>query len=187
MDLGKGKKNHFFGSIVSASDPSGDKTRIIIDGQQRLTTVSLLLDAIVNKCKVAHEKDNSLPLPNLEEIENLYLGKRTKAEKLKLKLTKDDMHAFEQVCEGNVRNSTSNIIKNYNFFYEKINLGNAKNIYESIKKSDPDDKLVQLKSLEALEEIAKGDANKVFIPFDATSALGSLGAITEVLKDDKKD
>lgn len=130
----EGKKNHFFGSIVSASDSSGDKTRIIIDGQQRLTTVSLLLAAIVNKCKVAHEKDNSLPLPNLEEIENLYLGKRTKAEKLKLKLTKDDMHAFEQVCEGNVRNSTSNIIKNYNFFYEKINLGNAKNIYDSIKK-----------------------------------------------------
>lgn len=129
------KKNHFFGSIVSASDPSGDKTRIIIDGQQRLTTISLLLAAIVNKCKVAKEKDPSLPLPNLEEIENLYLGKRTKTEKLKLKLTKDDMHAFEQVCEGNIRNvPNSNIVKNYNFFFEKINLGNAKNIYESIKK-----------------------------------------------------
>ena len=34
-------------------------------------------------------------------------------------------------------------------------------IYESIKKSNPDDKLIQLKSLEALQEIAKGDANKV--------------------------
>ena len=38
-------------------------------------------------------------------------------------------------------------------------------IYESIKKSNPDDKLIQIKSLEALQEIAKGDANKVFIPF----------------------
>ena len=56
-------------------------------------------------------------------------------------------------------------------------------IYESIKKSNPDDKLIQLKSLEALQEIAKGDANKVFIPFDATNALSSLGALKEVVKD----
>ena len=56
-------------------------------------------------------------------------------------------------------------------------------IYESIKKSIPDDKLIQLKSLEALQEIAKGDANKVFIPFEATNALSSLGALKEVVKD----
>ena len=58
-------------------------------------------------------------------------------------------------------------------------------VYEAIKNASPDDKLVQLKSLEALEKVANGEANKVFIPFDATSALGSLGAIKEVLKDDK--
>ena len=58
-------------------------------------------------------------------------------------------------------------------------------VYEAIKNASPDDKLVQLKSLEALEKLANGEANKVFIPFDATSALGSLGAIKEVLKDDK--
>jgi regulator of protease activity HflC (stomatin/prohibitin superfamily) len=59
-------------------------------------------------------------------------------------------------------------------------------IYGAMKKADPNDKLVQLKSLEALEEVSKGDANKVFIPFEATSALSSLGAIKEVLKDDEK-
>ena len=58
-------------------------------------------------------------------------------------------------------------------------------VYEAIKKADPDEKLVQIKSLEALEEVAKGEANKVFIPFDATTALGSLGAIKEVLKNDE--
>ena len=61
-----------------------------------------------------------------------------------------------------------------------------KMVYEAMKNAAPDDKLVQLKSLEALEEVAKGDANKVFIPFEATSALSSLGAIKEVLKDDDK-
>ncbi len=59
-------------------------------------------------------------------------------------------------------------------------------VYNAMKDAKPDDKLVQLKSLEALEEVAKGDANKVFIPFEATSALSSLGAIKEVLKDEKK-
>ena len=62
-----------------------------------------------------------------------------------------------------------------------------KKVYESIKKADPDEKLVQLKSLEALEEIAKGDANKVFIPFEATKALSGLGAVKEILKDDNKN
>lgn len=55
-------------------------------------------------------------------------------------------------------------------------------VYDAIKKADPDDKLVQIKSLEALKEVAKGDANKIFIPFEATKALSSLGAASEVVK-----
>ena len=58
-------------------------------------------------------------------------------------------------------------------------------VYEAMMNSNPNDKLVQLKSLETLKEVANGDANKVFIPFEATSALSSLGAVTEVLKDNK--
>lgn len=59
-------------------------------------------------------------------------------------------------------------------------------IYNAMKQADPNDKLVQLKSLEALQEVAKGDANKVFIPFEATSALSALGAMKEVMKDEHK-
>ena len=59
-------------------------------------------------------------------------------------------------------------------------------VYEAMKKADPTDRLVQLKSLEALEEACKGDANKVFIPFEATSALSALGAMKEVVTDSKK-
>ena len=59
-------------------------------------------------------------------------------------------------------------------------------VYDAMMKANPNDKLVQLKSLEALKEIADGEANKVFIPFEATSALSSLGAIKEVLKDSNK-
>lgn len=59
-------------------------------------------------------------------------------------------------------------------------------VYEAMMEANPDEKLVQLKSLETLKEVANGDANKVFIPFDATSALSSLGAVKEILVDDKK-
>ena len=58
-------------------------------------------------------------------------------------------------------------------------------VYEAIKSASPDDKLVQLKSLEALEEVAKGEANKIFIPFEATASLASLGAIRDVMKDEE--
>ena len=60
-------------------------------------------------------------------------------------------------------------------------------VYEAIKKANPDDKLVQLKSLEALEEVANGEANKVFIPFEATKALAGLGTLSEVVKGEEKN
>ena len=59
-------------------------------------------------------------------------------------------------------------------------------VYDAIKQADPDEKLVQIKSLEALKEVAKGDANKIFIPFEATSALSSLGAVKEIFNDKEK-
>ena len=59
-------------------------------------------------------------------------------------------------------------------------------VYSAIKEANPDDKLVQLKALESLEKVADGESNKVFIPFEATGALAGLGAVKEILKDDKK-
>ena len=59
-------------------------------------------------------------------------------------------------------------------------------VYDAINKANPNDKLVQLKSLETLQEVAKGDANKIFIPFEATKALSSLGAISDVVNTSNK-
>ena len=58
-------------------------------------------------------------------------------------------------------------------------------VYGAMMKAGPDEKLVQLKSLEALKEVANGEANKVFIPFEATGALSGLGAAAEIIKDKK--
>ena len=44
-----GRKSHFFGSLVSVyNSESRDEEFLIIDGQQRLTTVSLLFLAMYN-------------------------------------------------------------------------------------------------------------------------------------------
>lgn len=46
------KRWHFFGGIVSVSDPMGSSSDyLVIDGQQRITTVSLLLLAMANLIK----------------------------------------------------------------------------------------------------------------------------------------
>lgn len=57
-------------------------------------------------------------------------------------------------------------------------------VYSAIMETKPDENLVALKSLEALEKVAQGSANKIFIPFEATKTLGSIGAIKEIIKND---
>ena len=56
-------------------------------------------------------------------------------------------------------------------------------VYGAIMDAKPSDNLVAIKALESLEKVAEGPANKVFIPFDATKALGAIGAAKEIMKD----
>ncbi len=63
----------------------------------------------------------------------------------------------------------------------------VKMVYGAMMRANPDEKLVQLKSLETLRDVANGESNKVFIPFDATSSLASLGAMREMLDDNSKN
>ena len=62
----------------------------------------------------------------------------------------------------------------------------VKLVYGAMMKANPNETLVQLKSLEALKDVANGEANKVFIPFEATQALSSVGTISDILKDKKE-
>ena len=59
-------------------------------------------------------------------------------------------------------------------------------VYGAIMNANPNDKLVAIKSLETLEKVADGKANKVFIPFDTTKSMGALGALTEVVREKKQ-
>ena len=48
----KNRKSHFFGSIVtSAANKCGKSDYLVIDGQQRITTISILFTSMVNLMK----------------------------------------------------------------------------------------------------------------------------------------
>ncbi|OAB44958.1 SPFH domain-containing protein [Paenibacillus antarcticus] len=57
-----------------------------------------------------------------------------------------------------------------------------KNRIELLREAGLDENVLAYRSFEALTEISKGPANKVFIPTNAVEILGSLGAIGEIFK-----
>lgn len=88
------RRSHFFGSIVSSIQP-GTEDRFIIDGQQRITTVSLLLIAMVNAKK--EELIEATDAKLVEKIFKRYLVDEYQEDerKVKLKPIKKDMQAFD--------------------------------------------------------------------------------------------
>lgn len=115
-------KTHFFGSIVSVYEPSGRNTEfLIIDGQQRLTTMSLLFLALYNLLeeKIIISEDESLK----DQIyEDFLVDKYQPQEKrMKLKPIKNDQKAFSKLFNSKDDYiKDSNLILNYSYFYERI-------------------------------------------------------------------
>lgn len=117
-----GLNSHFFGSIVSVSDPQGGMLDfLIIDGQQRLTTVSLLFLAMYNlmqEGKVIPQKSNLA----VQIYETYLIDKFEDDEsKIKLKPIKNDQKAFEALFDPDLEKvADSNLTINYNYFYNRI-------------------------------------------------------------------
>ena len=116
------RKTHFFGSIVSVYEPSGKNIEfLVIDGQQRLTTVSLLLLAMYNLIQkgVIVPQDDMLATRIYEEF---LVDKYQKQEtRIKLKPVKNDKKAFSKLFDADDEHIRgSNITNNYNYFYERI-------------------------------------------------------------------
>lgn len=116
------RDSHFFGSIVSSVVPNGSKIEYhIIDGQQRLTTVTLLLLAMRNL--LAQKKIFSAEGKLDEQINHRYLISPWAREddQIKLRPVKGDREAFAKLFgEEEDYDPTSNLTLNYRFFCEQL-------------------------------------------------------------------
>lgn len=63
----------------------------------------------------------------------------------------------------------------------------VRKVYAAIHEGDPTPDLIAIKYLEALGEIADGQATKIFLPAELSSTMGSLGAIAELFRGDAAD
>jgi hypothetical protein len=118
---------HFIGSIVYVSESAraaGTNIYVLIDGQQRLTTLSLLILALVNHPKF-HEATGLLP----EKVLNQYIRNSDedllKDVYLKLRPTRGDLFEYRSILklEGPDRQGKggeSRVSANYNYFQEHL-------------------------------------------------------------------
>ncbi|MGL2878534.1 DUF262 domain-containing protein [Helicobacter pylori] len=117
VNISQNKKTHFMGSITYILQWNEDKERfrqlqefVIIDGQQRITTLMLLLKAIETK------------IPNEEIKKEINIILNLTGQKLRLKPIKKDKEAFELVMQNRLDKiqEESHIGRNYKFFTKEL-------------------------------------------------------------------
>lgn len=139
IETGKNDKinAHFIGSIVYVHDDvytaSGLTELTIIDGQQRLTTITLIYIALY---RLAQQLDNQMLV---NRIHKTYLINEfaPEAEKLKLKPTENNKEALRHILnseEGEEFKGYSKIIENFNFFKNSITADNYETIQRGLSK-----------------------------------------------------
>jgi uncharacterized protein with ParB-like and HNH nuclease domain len=131
------RESHFIGSIVYFHDgiftASEVSELLIIDGQQRLTTLSILNVALYHFAK---ENNNEQQVGRLYNkfIINQYV--EDESNKLKLKQTDRNSIAYKAILSGRLEDITeySNVIENYNYFRDIIDESNFKTIIDGLKR-----------------------------------------------------
>ena len=127
ISAGSSEKNqpHFLGSIVYIDKESTTLTEnsafLIVDGQQRLTTVSLILEALARSLNEGEEPENGF---SSNKIRNYYLTNSEEQDdrRFKLILSVTDKDSLKAVIDqSEMPNKFSKRIKeNFNYFVDKI-------------------------------------------------------------------
>ncbi|WP_209332511.1 DUF4268 domain-containing protein, partial [Lunatimonas salinarum] len=155
--------SHFIGSIVFIHDgvySTSDEVKelVIIDGQQRLTTINILIAALYRFAKENLSPQESEKLYNMFLV-NQYVQKESY--KLKLKQTDRNATAFKAILLGNEKSidEYSNVKENYNFFRPEI----TNETYQTII-----DGLNRLIFVEISLERGKDDPQRIFESLNST-------------------
>jgi len=112
-------RRHFIGSIVNmptVSVPEGVAKYLLIDGQQRLTTVFILLTLLRNKASESHDSRFA------DEINNTLLVNQYKdgIDHYKLMPTQVDRATYQNLIEGYPNEEENQITRAYRFFEKKL-------------------------------------------------------------------
>ena len=122
LSVGKDITSHFIGSIVYIHEGVygiGEKEFYVIDGQQRMITITLLHIALYHRLKESKEE-------YADEIYELYLVNKFSKRDIKLKLLppEENLNILNKILEENWEEledyQDRNIVKNYKFFKEII-------------------------------------------------------------------
>ncbi len=153
---------HFIGSIVfiheGAYSTSEVKELVIIDGQQRLTTINILYVTLYRFAKENGKQQEAEMLYNMF-LTNQYV--QQESSKLKLKQTDNNSLAFKAIMNQAEKefDKFSNVIENYNYFRERINESNFSTILNGIK---------HLIFVEISLERGKDDPQRIFESLNST-------------------
>jgi uncharacterized protein with ParB-like and HNH nuclease domain len=158
-------QNHFIGSLVliqsqqsTASIPQWQ----VIDGQQRLTTVSILIAALLDKAKeLKHEVIAATPIAGIRDyyLANAYGQDDTR---YKLLLTKGDKKSLFDLVDGKSLddNSATNVCNNYEFFRDSFtDIASIDTIYQGLQK---------LKVVEVVLQPGSDDPQAIFESLNST-------------------
>ena len=114
-------RNHFFGSVVVKSGSSLNE-EIIIDGQQRITTISLLYLAISKwLAKLDHISECNYTTQNINADYLMNIHSRD-IDKIKLHLNPRDDKNYQKLFNDNEQayNESSSLTRNYQYFYKRL-------------------------------------------------------------------
>lgn len=119
LDSIKKEKNYYIGNIVyyvGENDRAGFNEYILVDGQQRITSILLLLCAIRSKLSLEESKRLEKKfLINEDESDEKY--------RIKLKQTDNDLRVFDKIINNldlTIDERKSRLFKNYNYFLDRL-------------------------------------------------------------------
>jgi len=170
---GRGRE-HFIGTIIVKERPAkrlGQNPWDLVDGQQRLATVSILLKCLRDSCKGE--------LPKLkDQISSLLLFENSKGEAFtRIKTSRNDLRYFDEIIRDHkttdLPNQDHRMLRAYRYFKEQV-------------KSFTDDqidtlKAVILEKVQVVSMMLSSDDDEQVI-FDTINSLGVRLTTAELLK-----
>ena len=120
---GGGRAKHFLGCLICIKENDEDEWEqpvLIIDGQQRITTMLLLFEALARSIENEEKDFGAITVPSLRKL--IFNDSGRSDDRLRIRLSGDDQKVFADLmnqidCSNDKQ---SNIVENFNFFTDQI-------------------------------------------------------------------